>query len=545
MPIPSSLSSPYKSKLFNFMNRQSLGLRDHLNRIVRHLKVTAEWGTQILIYPLYLFVQAGRTVRRRFGQTIGQIFLPSEEISSLPFNSDRPLNTVLQEIGPWLASSEFLLKEQVTQTATDSSDLTRKFTIQGIASVLDSCYLVLVRSNNQTVDILSPSKQKVLQKLIQLETANYWYERRFKLTQSRKPPGLISSFSTNHQNVLPPVRWFWQGMRWMQTSPVATRLNLFGESLLKVKTEYQPVSSVVKQPSNLNAEYLKGVIQKIKNYSYRSYKSKQLSPKISQSLDVRSGSRLKGSSSLQKRSKLSQKYFFRSIVKQIKKLGQKLQKRTNQSLREEMDNPFQIKMLIFTAIDHFFAEHTSNLRLETKQSIKTTKSCLLDTNSYLPKAELTNERIDDTWLSWDNIYVEETNSNLPHKLSTSPMFFPQASEAQTKSVNFFKKYLKGPLKQQNKQKLNNQVEPTAMSVSKVEIKQDLIRQVSQPSFAFKKAKYQDNSREIGTNWIETEAKSTGYVKHPLEDILEWLDLTISWLEKLGWKLWKSLRKLIK
>jgi hypothetical protein len=45
--------------------------------------------------------------------------------------------------------------------------------------------------------------------------------------------------------------------------------------------------------------------------------------------------------------------------------------------------------------------------------------------------------------------------------------------------------------------------------------------------------------------IETEAKSTGYVKHPLENILGWLDMIISWLERLGSKLWEALRKLTK
>lgn len=542
--MPSSPSGLYKSKLFNFINRQSLGLSDHLGRVVRHLKVTAEWGTQILIYPLYLFVQASRTVRQRLRQTVEQISLPSEEISSLPLNSERPLNRVLQEIKPWLASSEFLLETQVVQTETDSSNLTRKFTIQGIASILDSCYLVLVRSNNQTVDLLSPSQQKILQKLIQVETANYWYERRFKLTQSRKTPGLISRFSTNHQNVLPPVRWFWQAMRWMQTSPVATRLNLFGESFLTVKTEYQPVGSVVKQPSNLNAEYLNGVIERATNYFYRSFQSKPLYPKTSQLINVCSASRSKGSSSLQKRTKLSRKHFSKSIVKQIKKIGQKLQRRTNQSLREETDNPFQIKTLIFAAIDNFL-DNNSNPKLELKQSIKTIKYRLLAPNSDLSKTELTNDKNDDPWLSWDDIYVEETTSNLPQKSTAPPLASLQSTEAQTNSVDFFKKYLKGPLKHQNKQKLNNKVEPADMSVSKVEIKQDIKSKVSSTFSALKQAKSQDNSGKILPNWIETEAKYTGYVKHPLEDILERLDLIISWLEKLGGKLWKSLRKLIR
>ena len=36
--------------------------------------------------------------------------------------------------------------------------------------------------------------------------------------------------------------------------------------------------------------------------------------------------------------------------------------------------------------------------------------------------------------------------------------------------------------------------------------------------------------EHNPDWIETNATAMGYVKHPLEQLLEWLDLAILWLE---------------
>ncbi|MGP0127890.1 MAG: hypothetical protein ACTMUB_01105 [cyanobacterium endosymbiont of Rhopalodia musculus] len=552
MPMPSSPSRPYKSKLFNFVNRQSLELRDHLSRVVRHLRVTAEWGTQILVYPLYLFVQAGRTVRRQLGQTVERISLSSEKIYSLPLNSDRPLNKVLQEIEPWLASSKFLLGEEVTQTETDSDNLTRKFTIQGIASVLDSCYLVLVKSNNQTVDLLSPSQQKILQKLIQVETANYWYDRRFKLTQSRKTPGLISSFSTNPQNVLPPVRWFWQGMRWMQTSPMATRLNLFGESFLKVRIEHQPVSSVVKQSSNLDVKYLKNVIQRATNYFHRHSQSKQLLPETNQSINVCENSLLRRSLSLQNKPELFQNNTINYNAKIVNKNEKKLQKWINRSLTKETNNPFQIRRLILVAIDYLLGQKTSSFQLKTKQSIKTINSHFSSSNFCLHQAEFTNintnEDTDDLWLSWDDLYVKKTTSNSSKKSTNSPMALPQAFKGETDSAKFFKEDIKVPFKRQSKQKVNKKnkkLKPFATSVSDVKIKQNFIGRISSTYTALKQAKPQDNLKEILPNCIETEAESTGYVKHPLENILGWLDMIISWLERLGSKLWVALRKLTK
>ncbi|YAI82224.1 MAG: hypothetical protein ACQJCO_01060 [cyanobacterium endosymbiont of Rhopalodia sterrenbergii] len=536
MPMPSSPSRPYKSKLFNFVNRHSLELRDHLSRVFRHLRVTAEWGTQIFVYPLYLFVQAGRTVRQQFGHTVERISLSSEEISSLPLNSDRPLNKVLQKIQPWLASSEFLLGEEVTQTEIAAVNLDRKFTIQGIASVLDSCYLVLVKSNNQTVDLLSPSQQKILQKLIQVETANYWYDRRFKLTQSRATPGLISSFSTNPQNVLPPVRWFWQGMRWMQISPIATRLNLFGESLLRVRIEHQPVSSVVKQSSNLNAKYLKNVTQKTKNYFYKHSQSKQLFSETNQSY------------SRQNKPELFQHQTISSNVKPIKKIEQKLQKWISRSLIEETNNPFQIRVFIFAAIDYLLGKTNFNFQVSPKLSIKSIKSHFLSSNYSSHQDNFTNEDIEDLWLSWDDLYVKEKRYKSSKNFADSLMALPQNFEEETNLVESLKENLRVPCKRQSKQKVkkkNNKLKSVTMAVSNFKNKQNFIEIVSSTYPALKQAKSQDDFREILPNWIETEAKSTGYVKHPLENILGWLDMVISWLERIVSKLWRALQKLTK
>lgn len=43
------------------------------------------------------------------------------------------------------------------------------------------------------------------------------------------------------------------------------------------------------------------------------------------------------------------------------------------------------------------------------------------------------------------------------------------------------------------------------------------------------------------DYIDIEAEPTGYVKHPLEQILEWLDMMLTWVESLGLALWKFIR----
>ncbi|HEY9611512.1 hypothetical protein [Allocoleopsis sp.] len=54
---------------------------------------------------------------------------------------------------------------------------------------------------------------------------------------------------------------------------------------------------------------------------------------------------------------------------------------------------------------------------------------------------------------------------------------------------------------------------------------------------------QDTGIEPSPDWIETKATPTGYVKHPLERVLGWLDRSMLWLEEFALKVWRWLRRL--
>jgi hypothetical protein len=54
---------------------------------------------------------------------------------------------------------------------------------------------------------------------------------------------------------------------------------------------------------------------------------------------------------------------------------------------------------------------------------------------------------------------------------------------------------------------------------------------------------QNHDIEPAPDWIETEAIATGYVKHPLEQILEWLDVGMLLLEEVTIKAWQWMRQL--
>ena len=54
---------------------------------------------------------------------------------------------------------------------------------------------------------------------------------------------------------------------------------------------------------------------------------------------------------------------------------------------------------------------------------------------------------------------------------------------------------------------------------------------------------QNTDLEPAPDWIETRVTPTGYVKHPLEQLLEWLDRTMVRVEDLALKVWRWLRHL--
>jgi hypothetical protein len=58
-----------------------------------------------------------------------------------------------------------------------------------------------------------------------------------------------------------------------------------------------------------------------------------------------------------------------------------------------------------------------------------------------------------------------------------------------------------------------------------------------------KSAAEDSSVQPTPDWIETRATLMGYVKHPLEQILAWLDRAMLWLEETLLKFWQWLQKM--
>jgi hypothetical protein len=65
-------SGRYKSRLFNLISQQSRRLSDQMGLRLRQAKLAATWGAQIVLYPVYALLQTTRLVNRQIQQTVQQ-----------------------------------------------------------------------------------------------------------------------------------------------------------------------------------------------------------------------------------------------------------------------------------------------------------------------------------------------------------------------------------------------------------------------------------------------------------------------------------------
>lgn len=265
------MSGRYQSKVFNFFSQQSFRLRDQSAQTWRQLKIAAVWGVQILLYPIYVGFQTSRLTGKQLRQTVRQT-LPrlraaqqtlqqGKAENALSSAADRPVRQTLKAI----ASLEVLADDHnlLLLPAEADSDIERELAlyvhqhpekavpvvagsvpvaadvaavrIQGVASLLTTRSLVLVTTRNQLLDILSPEQQAQLTRRMILESANHWRRQRLLRQPSQSTPILVSNYlplPKQQKHALLPIQLFQQAMAWMQRGSVAVSVNLFQESRL-------------------------------------------------------------------------------------------------------------------------------------------------------------------------------------------------------------------------------------------------------------------------------------------------------------------------
>lgn len=306
-------SGPYQSRVFNFVAKRSRQLGDRLSLALRHAKVASNWGIQLLLYPLYVVVQGTRVATQRLQPkqqpTPSEVSVPPANDDVAGSNSDMavdtPIQNVLEALHAVIVSPE-KATETPTKTATETTTTTPAIgneqettpspqaspgwprflqniihqsrhwwhqyvvkshhqspthqgsdatlqqqlffnldsrdldiaeiplppqqEIQAVATQLDGQTLVLVTPEQEIVDILTPQQRQAVCQRIARELSTY--HRHSSLAVVDRATGEIAGDPPS-QPIPHSARSWWEKLwDWMQTSPVAVKANLFSESSL-------------------------------------------------------------------------------------------------------------------------------------------------------------------------------------------------------------------------------------------------------------------------------------------------------------------------
>jgi hypothetical protein len=576
-----------------------------LGLALRHAKVASGWGIQLLLYPFYVMVQGTRVVRQRLQPkqqpTSSEFSLTSADDVACP-NSDVAVDTPIQEVLQALNSSvvppetqtETTETQTETETATpavgreqatpslpaskgwprflekiidrsqhwwhqyvetylekyagrskegnlashdgdattqqqlffnlDSRDLeiseialSPQQTIQSVATQLESRTLVLVTPEQEIVDILSPQQRQAVCQRITRELSTYYHRHGSLAVANHHAVGESPSPSNSG------LSWWQRLWDWMQTSPVAVKANLFSESsIVAAETaSMAPTPAVELAASQTETDTEKALAAAF--LEWVCYHSPQTWRRFGASLEcaiakVESGELSPASDLGTVLIERGQRWLQHEPVQWR---SYQLQFHWGKPLEEHpkgTEAQQYIYDLIQTAIAYFFARsvHTETNYSQLHSSASENEATSLSdrmlrwwhnvkagtlTPYHYPKFELIQEN--ESWLTMEELFGR-AKAYCITKLEDSPTAVVETSQTNGE---------------------NNHNHPT-------------------PSFA--------STNNISANpglwetadgeWIDTEAISLGYDRHPLQIVLEKLDRWMLWLETWWDKIWQWLRQ---
>ncbi|MBW4576191.1 MAG: hypothetical protein KME08_13020 [Aphanothece sp. CMT-3BRIN-NPC111] len=470
--------------------------------------------------------------------------------------------------------------------------------IGGVASLLTTRTLVLVTVDNQIWDIFTPQQQEKLRQRITWEIADYWRQRRLSAGFERQftgrvpmsSPKQLSSKDAGRSHLLPPVRLFWRVMAWVQTSPVAIAANLFQESTLVRSQELGERHQEI--GVRINLSFITDPLEQSLTVLDRRVADLEAHP-LQPVSEVTSVITHRTQGLLQRlQARFSQPIEQATPPPQSAAIDS-----------PEIDN-FKIYALIRAGVDYFFGGRGRQLPGNNSQSPQEIPGDIASKGNYLsgeqstslppdvafdPQLVASEEEEEDPWLTWGDLFAypaaptkgkrpEATPSKPPWKTIEGKREKPRnwigsSPEVGTgdDSLSDLRSQLPGEtrvtpslpshrnvpalnslfsgIKRFLTPQQNNLERPQAAANSKLAEHQRSANSVTQSQRNLDASAdfpatitppSPDAPLDHTPDWIETQATPTGYVKHPLERLLEWLDRAMLWLEQMLVKIWRRL-----
>ena len=493
-------------------------------------------------------------------------------------------------VNPAINLSEKTAKHQTTSVLEHSlakTQLKPQLKVEGIASFIPARTLVLIGHENQILDILTPEQQELLEGRITWEVANGGPERREIAQKELKFNLGLESAAKKSQ--LPPVRRFWELMAWLQTSPVALKRNQFGESIFAVKKSIDrnlilvqkaiaPIDHPkIPQPSIAALNSIDQNIPKLETH-FNSKLDRSPMPLSFVTLLDRAAVNLE-EFTLPPSAKTTAEPTPQFKVKIDTSVPQTNLDFSARDILEKYAR--NIEQMIWSSVDQLLGK-------ETAASDNTEKSVAIQYYLKQRQSQENTENIpevDRPWLNWQDLFGETAPQQLiagssePEEAQVSPKVKSEIAElgelAEGRSTAIsISPYpeavhrLLGQLKQSLLAKSSKSqpqpasnlavtqknssalaAEPTAGLAQETQVPKYTNPNTAQNSqspaaiapqtsrYTAVQPKNQNSGPPPESEYLETKAESMGYIKHPLEQVLEWLDVLMLRLENIAEQLW--------
>ena len=499
-------TSPYKSRIFNFLNQQTHRLAEKCQQAARHFKIAAEWGIQAVVYSLQAIVQSVQQAGKQLQATPQpeNAKLPETKISqneeTLP--TDNPIQKVIEAAREVPLNEDFVKK---TLTSVTKQAGVSQNSIQAVASLRETKNLVLVAAGNEILDILNHSQQQKLRQKILAETA--YYARHRRQNEIQKLPE--NSPKPTQTQQLPPASPLNEIQTWVKTGPIGVAFNIIQDA------------AIIANPKNI-LEETENTQSQIN--PYETIKQNLLAPAkaaLENSIQAVQNFNLPSAESLQ----TSINQTSQNIINEIKHIALDL---VTDPVSPTGDTPPtetpKLQNIVKNTVDYILGENRPQTSETGSEAL--TKSTKND-NKEREKIGV-GQPIPNPWLSLQGLVpktatLATTNSapiSVTETAGVTQTNFEKISLGET-----LQKISKMPVTKKSAQSKNHKPkQTTALKTTKKQ---------TQPSETTQTIQTKKSSKvEHTPDWIETKATSIGYVKHPLESLLELVDKVLLFLEEV-------------
>ncbi len=563
MSSPSPSNKPYKSRLFNFINRNYIKFNSQINVKFREFGYVAKTGLQTLVFPLFWLWETTKKISKTFSPVSSSVSSPLR---------DSPQSKTL-------ASGDDLIKsvnEAINLNPQLISFPVKNF--QGFASRLKDKHIICILENNKSTDLIPVNKQGEVKKLIdhiadELTNAQLlpcdsqsnflskflaWFnifdksKMDVKISQdinNLNPSDLVlnnqshsSLFLSKQNNIVSLIDNFFASLE-----------SLIFSGNLNISNADSPIANSKNQDNNiancsqaLNPEnkeklsiflLIKAAIDYFlkrgsnhhnltENSDNNNYKLPSFDENSSYFPLANSSTNNNIQNIVTRWQDSMEKIIFlvQDTNKKLISYGLNQLNIAKNNLNNKLNNPddpFQVKILIWAAINYFFNKKNKANDLSSNHN----------KNSFLPSFSETeiiviNEEVADPWLSWEDLYGYAALSD--SSINNNCLSFTDDREIITGTVEKTIKITPKSVIAHNK---NDKIVERKSGSKSITIQEENPVKLEKETVVLEE--------------IEAKVVEIKYEKHLLQIILEKLDQFILWLEEIIIKIVNKIKLLVK